>query len=225
MNYQLISRPGDMILGVQEQILVNRGISLEEVYHYMNTTDKDISHPLELGKEPLKRAVEILVEAILNETRTLVVVDADCDGYTSSAVLINYLYDAFPSFVNNNLEWYLHSGKQHGLSDCIDYAEQFGLVILPDASSNDYNYHKRLKDKNINIIVLDHHEAERISEDAIIINNQMSDYPNKDLSGVGITWQFCRYIDSLTEKNFANQYLDLVALGLKENVGLIYLFH
>ena len=55
--------------------------------------------------------------------------------------------------------------------------------------------------------------ADKISEDAIIINNQLSDYPNKELSGVWVTWQFCRYIDKLNKTNFAEKYYDLVALG------------
>jgi single-stranded-DNA-specific exonuclease len=64
--------------------------------------------------------------------------------------------------------------------------EDTKLVILPDSSSNDYEYHKELKNRGVNIIVLDHHEADHISEDAIIINNQLSDYPNKQMSGVGV---------------------------------------
>lgn len=63
------------------------------------------------------------------------------------------------------------------------------------------------------MVVLDHHEAEIVSPNAVIINNQLCDYPNKFLSGVGITWQFCRYFDSLLGTDYANNYLDLVALG------------
>jgi single-stranded-DNA-specific exonuclease len=33
------------------------------------------------------------------------------------------------------------------------------------------------------------------------------------LSGVGVTWQFCRYIDSILDTEYANDFLDLVALG------------
>ena len=77
-----------------------------------------------------------------------------------------------------------------------------------------------MHDLGIDIIVLDHHEAEHESEDAIVVNNQMSDnYPNKSISGVGIVWQFCRMLDSVEaagiHKTTANDYLDLVALGLK----------
>ena len=148
----------------------------------MNTTDSDVSEPLLFGEGVLKEAAAAIVKAAKEEKKTLVVVDADCDGYTSAALLINYLNDIFPAFVNNNLKWYLHSGKQHGLSDCIEYALEFELVILPDASSNDYIYHQQLKENNTEIIILDHHEAEKISEYAIVVNNQLSDYPNNKLS-------------------------------------------
>ena len=98
----------------------------------------------------------------------------------------------------------------------MDYinSKNFSLVIAPDSSSNDYEQHKELKDKGISTIILDHHLADHLSEYAITINNQLCDYPNKELSGVGVVWQFCRYLDSLFGKNYADQYLDLVALGL-----------
>ena len=79
--------------------------------------------------------------------------------------------------------------------------------------SNDYDFHKKIKKAGRQIIILDHHEAEHESEDAIVINNQLSDYPNKELSGAGVTWKFCKFLDKLLNKNFADNYLDLVALG------------
>lgn len=63
------------------------------------------------------------------------------------------------------------------------------------------------------VIVLDHHLCDVDNPDAIVINNQLSEYPNKEFSGVGIVWQFCRYIDKLLNINKADYYLDLVALG------------
>ena len=109
----------------------------------------------------------------------------------------------------------MHESKQHGLSDCIDHiSNYYSLVICPDSSSNDYEYHDILFHKGIGVLVLDHHLADKISNNAIIINNQLSNYPNKELSGVGITWQFCRYIDSILKNNYADNYIDLVALGL-----------
>lgn len=215
MKYQLINKINPNYNTIQ-QILTNRGIPFNEISHYINTTDKDINSPLLLGEEKLKNAAAALTQAILSNESVLIIVDCDCDGFTSSALLINYLYDVFPSWVENNLHWFLHEEKEHGLGDCMEYISQrqFSLIIVPDAGSNDYQYHKQLKQQGRTVIVLDHHEAEFISSDAIVINNQLCDYPNKEFSGVGIVWQFCRYLDSLLNKDFANNYLDLVALGL-----------
>ena len=208
MKYKLIA-PTIQGYSAVEQILVNRGILHSDIKKYLNTTDEDINSFKLLGEETLKMGAKMLINCVKNNESCLVVVDSDCDGYTSSALLINYLHDAFPSWTENKVKYFLHSGKQHGLSDCIDLAKNYDLVILPDSSSNDYEYHKQLKD----VIVLDHHEADMISQDACIINNQLSDYPNKELSGVGVTWQFCRYLDSLLNTSYAEEYLDLVALG------------
>ena len=98
----------------------------------------------------------------------------------------------------------------------MDYinSHDFDLILVPDAGSNDYEAHTTLKALGKDIIILDHHLADKISDDAIVINNQLSEYPNKDLSGVGVVYQFCRYIDEKMKTNFADYYLDLVALGL-----------
>lgn len=56
---------------------------------------------------------------------------------------------------------------------------------------------------------------------AIIINSQ-TNYPNENLSGAGVTWQFCRYFDSLLHMNYAENYIDLAALG---NCGDMMDFH
>lgn len=211
MIYKLRNTP-NTLLSATEQILLNRGIQLSETHHYLNTTDRDIYSPLLLGEDKLKAAARALLECIQNNARALVVVDADCDGYTSSAILINYLQDAFPAFVENYLSWFHHEGKQHGLSDVIG-VNQYGLIIVPDAGSNNYAEHLELANLGIPVIVLDHHEAEITSPNAIVINNQLCDYPDKALTGAGVTWQFCRYLDLILNKQYANQYRDLVALG------------
>jgi len=170
---------------------------------------------LSLGETNLKNGLMAIINAVKEDADALVIVDCDCDGYTSAALLINYLYKLFPSWVINHLDWYMHDSKQHGLSDCIDFVLTRNpmLVICPDSSSNDYSYHKILADKNIQVLVLDHHLTDHISENAIIINNQLSDYPNKELSGVGVVWQFCRYIDTWLNVYYADDFIDLVALG------------
>jgi single-stranded-DNA-specific exonuclease len=215
MNYKLIQEPNSINSGL-EQVLVNRGIPRQKIQHWLNTTDKDINDFKLLGEDNLKRAARALITAISANKRALVVVDCDADGFCSSAILINYLYDHFPAWVQNNLDWFIHSGKQHGLSDVdVDStAEKYALVLCPDASSEDYEYHLAFVNKGVDIVILDHHEAKISSPNAIVVNNQLSAYPNKSFCGAGVTWQFCRYLDSLMGTRYAENYIDLVALGL-----------
>ena len=216
MKFQLIqNNSSPLTSSTVEYILTNRGISKNMISHYLNTTDEDINSPILFGANTLAAAARTLIKHIHENHNCLVVVDSDCDGYTSAAIIINYLYDLFPAWVTNHLQWFIHDGKQHGLSDCIAGLLEcnYSLVILPDSSSNDFEYHRELAEDATDVIVLDHHEAERISEYAVIVNNQLSDYPNKDFSGAGVTWQFCRYIDSLMKTNYAEEYIDLAALG------------
>lgn len=216
MKYQLIN-PINPNYSALEQVLTNRGIKYENILHYVNTTDEDINSFLLLGEKKLKQAVIWILEAVRENKDIIIVVDSDCDGFTSSSLLINYLYDLFPAWVVTHVHWIIHSGKQHGLSDCCDeiIKNQYSLVIVPDAGSNDYEYQDKLFATGVKTIVLDHHEIEEPEKikNAIVINNQWENYPNKQLSGVGVVWQFCRYIDSLMGSDNANNYLDLVALG------------
>ncbi len=214
MKFELIQQPNPEYSAI-EQVLTNRGIKIEDIPHYLNTTKDDIESWLGLGAENLENAKIALLKAYKDETEIIIIVDADCDGYTSAALLSNYIYDAFPSMYSK-ISWFMHSGKQHGLSDAMEFIDDIGpgLVIVPDAGSNDYEYHQKLKELGIEVIILDHHEAEQgISKYAITINNQLSNYKNKFLSGVGVVWQFCRYLDNAMDTDYAEDYLDLVALG------------
>ena len=215
MKYKLIN-PVNPKFSTVEQILTNRGIKQQEIQHYLNTTEADINPPQAFGKQIIKTAAALVIQTIQSGKEMAVIVDCDCDGYTSSAIFINYLHDFFPSYVQAKLSYFVHDTKTHGLSDTFPWLsnrKNLGLVVLPDSSSNDYTYHKQLFDQGIKILILDHHEAKQVSPYATVINNQLSDYPNKQLSGAGVTWQFCRYLDKLMGTNNAEQYRDLVALG------------
>ena len=161
MKFKLINNNLSPFTSTVELVLNNRGIKSADIFHYLNTTDEDINSPLLFGEERLVAAARALIKTISENKNCLIVVDSDCDGYTSAALLINYLYDLFPAWGQNHLEYYIHEGKQHGLSDSINMllGSCYSLVILPDSSSNDYEYHKLLKEDITDIIVLDHHEA------------------------------------------------------------------
>lgn len=216
MKYKLIN-PINSNYSALEQVLTNRGIEYENIPHYINTTDEDINSYSLLGESKLREAALWLTETISNNDNIAVLIDPDVDGYCSSAILINYLHDIFPSWAENHIFWHHHIGKQHGLNDVIDELMtcDYKLVITPDSGTNDAKECQMLYSKGIKVIVLDHHLPELASKEssAIIINNQLPPYPNKDLCGGGVVYQFCRYLDSITGNNKADNYLDLVALS------------
>ena len=213
MRYKIIAKPNENYSPMQ-QILVNRGIDVKDIEHYLKTNDSDILNPDLLDN--MQEGIDRLLEAINNKEKMFLIVDCDADGFTASAALVNYLYKVFPNSLDM-LSIQLHEGKEHGieekwLNDIIN--GEYKLVICPDASSNDYEQHKILKDSGIDVLVLDHHDAEEISQNAIIINNQLSEYPNKTLSGVGVVYKFCSKIDEIMNTKEAESVLDLVALGM-----------
>jgi single-stranded-DNA-specific exonuclease len=98
---------------------------------------------------------------------------------------------------------------------------EYDLIILPDSSSNDAHYHDMLDTIGIPCLILDHHLTDvKLSNNAVVVNNQLSpNYINKELTGAGVVYQFCRYIDSITGHQWADDYLDLAAWGIIGDMG------
>lgn len=218
MKYKLMTPQRDSDSPI-EHILLNRGIPFEELDAYLMPTNQVVNSYWLFGEDNMKSGGKIIKDAIDNNLKMFLPVDCDMDGYTSAALFLNYLYNISPEYVKNNITWWHHEGKQHGLCDCVKEAKKYDVVVLLDSSSNDYEYHKELQELNIPVLVADHHKVSKVSPYAITINNQLSDYPNKALSGVGVTWQFCRFLDeNIFHTGYADKYLDLVAAGLVGDV-------
>lgn len=212
MDYQLI-KPIQENYSAIEQVLTNRGIKFEDIAHYLNVTEEDNLSPLLLDN--IEQAAKMLFNQLHKDGFHIhVQVDSDCDGYTSAALLLNYIHAIIPSAIEH-ISYSFHNGKMHGINPALIPPETT-LVIAPDSSSNDYDIHKMLHNKGVEVLVLDHHQAEKISEYACIVNNQLCDYPTKSLSGVGVVYKLCQFIDSLlpASEQKADQFLDMVAVGL-----------
>lgn len=214
MNFQLRA-PRIPHMSVVEQVFVNRGIPAEEVNHYLHTSVADVIDPATITN--METGAKMLVSHIAQNHKVLVQIDSDCDGFTSAAVLINYLNCLFPGFVQNNVFYRPHTNKAHGIIP-ETVPSDVKLVIAPDSSSNEFEIHKELHERGVDVLVIDHHNTTHYSEHACVINNQMDDYPTKSLSGVGMVYKFCSYLDSLLHVDYADQYLDLVALGILADV-------
>ena len=222
MKCKLVNK--DIRENYTNELLMERGLSPEELQYFLNVPDDSYLQEPE-GLDYIEQANYMFDEMINLSYQDIicVVVDSDVDGFTSAAIFIQY----FKKFNNAvHIKPILHSGKGHGLSDTIDKILEIKetsddivrFVVLPDSSSNDYEFHERLGAEGIRCLVLDHHIVEsdtHFSDYAIIVNNQLSpNYKNKDLCGAGVTWQFCRYEDKCYETNYANEFIDLAALGI-----------
>lgn len=195
----------------QQQILYNRDIPVEEQSNWLNAYWNDVND-FHLLKNIKDAAVMIINHCMQTSSKITILQDADADGLTSSAIIANYIH----RICSKEPTILIHEGKAHGLAD-IDLdkiIETTSLLILPDSSSNDYEQHKYLHDNGVDIVILDHHQSPEYSKDAIVVNNQLDDYPNKNFSGAGVTWQLCRQMDEICNFDYANDLVDLCALGL-----------
>lgn len=190
---------------------INRGIPEEQISIYLTNTYEHINPPTAFDEKLLKQGWALIEKCDREAKKAMVVVDCDVDGWTSSSLIINFLKEEYPLL---EVEYILHEGKQHGLNDVIedilDIAnEGIGLVICPDSATNDIEAIERLHKAEIDVLILDHHISDvPMSEYAVTINSQYN-YPNPFLSGVGVTYQFCRYMND----SLAYKFIDLVAIG------------
>ena len=222
MKTKLVNK--DIRENYTNELLIERGLSPEELEYFLNVPDDSaLQNPRDL--DYIEQAADMFERmTVAHNSQTIaVVVDSDVDGFTSAAIFIQYLrrWGTEAQIVP-----ILHKGKGHGLSDTYDDVIQTApsFVVLPDAGSNDFEYFEKMHNSFVDdgsapeFLILDHHIVEpdtHFSDHAIIVNNQLSPfYKNKDLCGAGVTWQFCRYYDHIKGTSYADEYIDLAALGI-----------
>lgn len=211
----------DYSLTAQQQILYNRGIPVEKQEEWLNAGWDDMISYKEMHDPVLDKIVEIVHECVDSNHYILVNIDPDADGYTSSAIFINFMFYHYPKYTKNYVKWIHHQGKQHGLADIIDEIIDANpaLVFCADSSSNDIEQHKLLAKHNIDCVVLDHHEISIDIENspAYIVNVQENDYPNKNLTGAGVVFKF---IEAYSNKyNLDSYWKELSDLAFVGNCG------
>lgn len=202
-----------MLFDILGTVLENRGI--KDVERFLNPSISDVNHYS--GLLDMDKAVQVFVEHEKKESRMVVIQDSDGDGWTSACATVGYIRRQFPHV---EVEYLIHEERVNGLTEKMMSqisVLDVGLVIVPDAGSNDQTQIKELQEKGIDVIVLDHHaiEEDTVIEYGTIINPQLclDSYPNDQFSGVGITYKFLQALDDFYGLNGADEYLDLVAIG------------
>lgn len=190
-----------------KELLKTRGV--ENVDFFLNPTEDALQDWRDLDN--INEGIELIKN--LNDFANIgLIVDCDVDGFTSASIIGQYLTRLLP---HCSIHYYIHEGKAHGLEEHWQEIEdaKHDIVIIPDAGSNDGQYAENI---GVPILVIDHHLMEKeAAANMVVINNQTSPkYKNKALSGAGVVYQFCRALDNEFNLNWADDYVDLAALGI-----------
>ena len=193
-----------------EDILKLKGI--KDINSFLNPTVKNTES--ELLFDNIEKARDVFVKHIENKSVIDLLVDCDVDGFTSASNIYQYI-----KRINQNIEirCFIHKGKIHGLSEFVDVMceDDSKLIIVPDAGSGDSKECEKLIKNGKDVIILDHHSIDASDNPAIVVNNQLSNkVTDKAMTGVGITYKFTKLLDKYYGVNYADDYLDLVALGM-----------
>jgi single-stranded-DNA-specific exonuclease len=190
---------------ITEKILKIRGI--EDKYQFLNPAEDDVNSPWLLSH--MREATDLIVKTIINSGNIGIYCDIDCDGVTSAAIMYKYL----KNFEGIEPQLLYHQRKDsHGVI-VKNVPSDLDLLIVVDSSSNSVKECEELS-KNMNVIVLDHHDINGKNPYALVVNPQCNDYPNKELSGAGVVYQTCKALDELLEVDYADDYIDICAVGL-----------
>lgn len=246
-----------MKIGVDGENLIsnsleNRKINLERLPELQNgdldfCRDFDISNVFGLNeKHDWARDLIDQIKTVGKDSINIaILVDPDGDGFTSGALMYNYLHDKLGV---KHIKTLLPLTKDHGIGAFYkknmfsDSWNDFDALILPDSSVNDLKTIASLHE-NFGIVsyVIDHHILENNIEDFVfnkkyqkffkVVSDQLSidQKITHEFTGVGMSWLFCKRLDELLTKDYqelvenshinANLYLDLVAIGQISDVS------
>jgi len=141
-----------------ETILLDDGVEEENMKAFLHPTRKYINDPLLMNN--MAEAVSLVHKHLKNNSKIFVRVDADVDGFTSSATLIQFLQTVNP---NITIDYVLNYEKRHGLTyeDLANHRkDEYGLIIIPDASMTVKDARMIKNNFTADILVLDHHLVE-----------------------------------------------------------------
>lgn len=208
MQYKLIG--SNDINNIIKTTLQNRDIDNYEEYLKLDSVNDEEYK----GLDSINEAVECFASRVENKDCIGILFDTDTDGICSGTIMYKYIKEVAPDC---QVHVIVHKReKAHGLS-AKDFTIPDGveLLIIPDSSSNDIDECQELIDKNISVIILDHHtKSDERDNPAIVVNNQMSEnYPNKHACGAHITYDFCKALDEYYWDDYADELIDLVALA------------
>lgn len=155
---------------------------------------------LEFNYNNFEKGFLFIRESLIENSKILLNVDEDVDGFCSAKVLYNTLRNCEVALKKNFTNVYLHLNqkKEHSVTnDFIDKAinENFKLCIISDTGSNNREQILKLLKNNIKVIVLDHHEIENFEnfgDNCCFINSTLFKSEHSKISAGTLCFFFAR---------------------------------
>lgn len=173
------------------QILKNRGITDDEdIEIFTNPSLEYLRDPFIM--KDMKKAVNRIEKAVENRERIWIYGDYDVDGVSSTSIFIIYFRS-----IGYDVRYYIPNRLEEGYGinkEAIDYIESEGadLIISVDCGITSVEEAKYCREKNIDLIITDHHECQSEIPDAYaVINPKQEDcyYPFDMLCGCGVAFK------------------------------------
>jgi single-stranded-DNA-specific exonuclease len=184
-----------------------RGVS--NIDSFLNPSSEDLHSPFLL--ENIEDACNIIIKAIYQRKKICVSVDPDSDGLFSTSIMVRFLRQ----FTDNVYYTYHQRSMGHGIENQIQYIqEDTDLLIILDSSTNSVDACKEISEKGIEIVILDHHAVEVDNPYALIVNPQKDKYPNKEISGAGVTFKAIQVMDETLQSDTVFNFIDLCGMGM-----------
>jgi len=195
-------------LEIIENIFNSRNI--ENIDRFMNPTKDDLIPYEELCN--IQFARDIVINGLNNNKRFTIHFDTDTDGCTAGAIIYRYLNN-----YTENIDWTINIGKAHGLNgqDLSKY-KNTDILIIVDSIDSDPIVYEELYNMGIEMIILDHHDIpyENYALEYVTLVSSNYKYKNSQLSGAGVTWKFCSYLDKHFKTNYSKDLVDLATCGI-----------
>lgn len=195
-------------------VLVARGLTTpEQVTDFLSD---DIEYESPFAIKDMDKAVDRINKALENGEKIAIYGDYDCDGITSTALLISYFQsvggDAFYYIPDRESEGYGLNKK------AIDKLKAFGtnLIITVD---NGVTSHEEIAHANalgLDVVVTDHHTPRETLPPAVaVVNPHRPDCPSKfkDYAGVGVAFKLVCALEGAETWEMLELYADLVTIG------------
>lgn len=164
----------------------------------------------------MEEAVARVLQAIDQKQRVVLFGDYDVDGVTSLALLARVLH-AYGNDVAVFLPHRMEEGyglSADALARCLSQHDP-QLLIAVDCGTSSIAEIRQLRERKIDVIVLDHHEPKSEQPNCILVNPKAEDASAFEyLCSVGIVFKLCHALlrSRRLEFDLKNE-LDLVALG------------